>query len=138
MKECSRCKLKKPFTDFYAKKPKSFGSKYFSRCIACIIEASQISKKKYPNRVKKEQAKALFKHRYGIYPEDKEKMLIAQNRRCKICNIEVEGRTAHLDHCHKTGKVRGVLCNKCNHGIGLFGDSIISLEKAILYLKKKA
>jgi len=44
------------------------------------------------------------------------------------------GNKAHLDHCHTTGKIRGFLCQKCNHGLGLFNDSIQALKSAIEYL----
>jgi len=65
-------------------------------------------------------------------------MLEEQNYRCAICNNEdeVEGRRLAIDHCHTTGVVRGLLCGKCNRGIGLFYDSQELLERAINYLNK--
>ena len=54
--------------------------------------------------------------------------------KCAICGSERQGRNHSLDHCHATGKLRGILCNKCNSGLGFFRDRIDLLEKAIAYL----
>jgi hypothetical protein len=58
---------------------------------------------------------------------------------CKICDVtltESQGATGRcVDHDHKTGRVRGVLCNNCNRALGLFGDSITALNSAISYLE---
>jgi hypothetical protein len=70
-------------------------------------------------------------------------MLESQNGLCKICNKEetrksrTEGKICQLaiDHCHTTGKIRGLLCHACNIAIGKFKDDINLLEKAIQYLK---
>jgi len=54
---------------------------------------------------------------------------------CRICGAK-PGRKAHaIDHCHRTNRVRGALCEPCNRGIGLLGEDIERLERAILYLK---
>ena len=70
-------------------------------------------------------------------------LLEKQNNKCAICKlpeIMINPRTKELknlavDHCHKTGKVRGLLCVRCNHGIGNFKDNEIFLEEALKYLK---
>lgn len=57
---------------------------------------------------------------------------------CDICGtVEADGphRKFCLDHCHSTGQIRGILCNRCNTSIGKFEDSVALLESAILYLK---
>lgn len=71
---------------------------------------------------------------YGMTFEDYEKLVIEQDSRCAICGIKTEN--FHIDHCHITNKVRGLLCCKCNPGLGYFSDSVELLEKAIIYLKK--
>mgnify|MGYP000094078581 FL=1 len=65
-------------------------------------------------------------------------MLEAQDYKCAICGNEdeVEGRRLAIDHCHSTGDVRGLLCGKCNRGLGLFYDNQELLNKAIQYLKQ--
>ena len=65
-------------------------------------------------------------------------MLEAQNGRCKICGTDTPMGTGafHVDHCHMTNKVRGLLCHKCNVGLGHFNDNISLLSTAILYLNE--
>jgi len=57
-----------------------------------------------------------------------------QNGKCAICDLEKSPLC--LDHCHTTGKVRGLLCRNCNGVLGRFGDDIKRFETAALYLKK--
>ena len=81
---------------------------------------------------------------YGITLEDYTKKLIGQGGVCAICKlpeISVDKRTGNLrnlavDHCHTTGKVRGLLCSNCNMAIGKFKDSILLIETAVSYLKE--
>lgn len=75
---------------------------------------------------------------YGVTPFEYGEMLWNQNFKCKLCDTELgkDTKAPHLDHNHKTGKIRGILCHHCNTGLGLFKDSITMLEKAIEYLRK--
>jgi hypothetical protein len=79
---------------------------------------------------------------YGITAEDYYNMLAAQNNKCAICESEevnssrVSSGKLFIDHSHTTGKVRGLLCSKCNHGIGLLNDDTALLQKAIEYLNQ--
>lgn len=72
---------------------------------------------------------------FGISYEYFLKMRNDQNNLCKICGQPEERRNLSVDHCHKTGKIRGLLCSKCNTALGLFGDNVKSLLSAIEYLK---
>ena len=79
----------------------------------------------------------LLKKTYGITLEQKEKMFEEQGNRCAICkNASTEGKNWHVDHCHKTKKVRGILCNHCNLMIGHAKDNAKTLLAAAEYLKK--
>ncbi len=53
---------------------------------------------------------------------------------CGICGSEIKGKNKHVDHDHKTGKIRGVLCDNCNHMLGMSHENIELLKKAIVYL----
>ena len=74
--------------------------------------------------------------RYGITPEQRDQMLIDQDYKCGICECCIEGKNAHLDHCHASGKIRKMLCWNCNGGLGNFKDNQELLMKAISYLNE--
>jgi len=79
-----------------------------------------------------------LKRKYGITLEQYEKLLADQGGVCAVCggpHVGVGGRY-HVDHDHRTGVVRGLLCGTCNTGLGQFKDDPVVLEKAISYLKK--
>jgi hypothetical protein len=74
--------------------------------------------------------------RYGLSEEQYNNMLLLQKNKCAICEVILTvGRGTHVDHCHATGKVRGILCYYCNTMLGQAKDSTQTLQKAILYLK---
>lgn len=76
--------------------------------------------------------------RYGITLEQYQKLLDKQQSRCAICltdDPKGRGDKLHVDHCHTTGSIRGLLCGKCNTGLGLFNDNINILRNAIKYLE---
>lgn len=74
--------------------------------------------------------------RYGLTVEEYENMYTNQKGKCSICGGQPKRKNLSVDHCHKTSKVRGLLCEKCNVGLGSFGDNITFLKNAILYLEK--
>lgn len=78
-----------------------------------------------------------LKRQYGITLEDYNDLLVVQNYKCAICpkshSESLHG--LHIDHCHKTKKVRGLLCMQCNTVLGKVNDNIKILENAITYLK---
>lgn len=75
---------------------------------------------------------------YGLTGKAFRALWAAQNGGCGICAVPLDtltGKQLHVDHDHKTGKVRGLLCNSCNTALGRFKDSTEMLAKAIGYLK---
>ena len=86
--------------------------------------------------------KSFIQRTYGITAEDYYNMLADQDGKCSICeseevnNSRISSGKLFIDHCHDTGKVRGLLCSKCNHAIGLLNDDVDLLQKAIVYLNK--
>lgn len=77
--------------------------------------------------------------KYGLSVEDFYALLYAQRGACAICGDRASGkgpsgRRLNIDHCHKTGKVRGLLCVSCNRALGWFRDNPELLRKAIVYL----
>jgi len=77
-----------------------------------------------------------FVRRFGITLEEWETLLVAQNYLCCICGIDLRTTRADTDHCHATGKNRGILCHNCNVGLGFFKDSPQLLLSASEYLLK--
>lgn len=76
--------------------------------------------------------------KYGLTPEKYTEMQISQRHRCAICRRDEAGGRGrwHIDHCHETGKVRGLLCSRCNVGLGLMFDSVDQLRRAAAYLER--
>lgn len=77
---------------------------------------------------------------YGLTIEQFDEMSAKQGGRCAVCGSPPRNGKANLDvdHDHKTGKVRGLLCDVCNRAIGLLGDDAESLARAAQYLKDPA
>jgi len=90
------------------------------------------------------QKNSYLKRMFGIDLNDYNNLLFEQNGVCAICKLPEKGKrrltepkALAVDHCHVTGKIRGLLCSECNKGIGLFNDNIELLYTALLYLKNE-
>jgi hypothetical protein len=79
--------------------------------------------------------RSYLKQVYGISVEEYEALLARQNGVCAICKKKDRVRLC-VDHCHDARTVRGLLCNKCNIGLGHFDDDIERLRAAIAYLER--
>ena len=107
---------------------------------AFLVWQRNYQKDNYDSKLRWNRLKSVF----GVNKEQYDAMLTSQNHVCAICK-EPEtlkskiGRRRHeflcIDHCHDTGKIRGLLCRKCNGSLGGFKDSISMLESAIKYLE---
>jgi len=77
--------------------------------------------------------------KYGLTVDEFEAMWAAQHGLCAVCNTELQRtgmQSYNIDHCHTSGRVRGVLCRSCNWGIGILGDDPARLEAAARYLRE--
>lgn len=75
--------------------------------------------------------------RYGLTLEQYNQFLLSQNNCCAICKTQHHnGKGWHIDHCHKTNIIRGILCNNCNVALGHFKEDVDLMLKAIEYLQK--
>lgn len=99
-------------------------------------EAGKRSNIKYRNKpdVKLKVKSRSLKKRYGIDLVEYKRLVELQKGLCAICG-KFEGEKLHIDHCHETNKVRGLLCGSCNRGLGMFKDDVMLFNKAIDYLK---
>lgn len=130
MKICSKCKVEKQETEFHKRNNRRCGLK--SICKECH---KLYPKKRSHNYMRNYD---LMKS-YSITHDEYSSILLSQGGKCAICEIkesDLVGRKKYLcvDHNHKTGQIRGLICDKCNRGIGLLQDSIDVLQKAIVYL----
>lgn len=115
--ECSSCRaVKIRLLDFHSKK---------AQCVECLTSSE--SRSLGPNAYR---AKI-----YGISVETYQKMWFDQEGRCAICKEPETTQILSIDHCHKTNKVRGLLCQRCNLGLGNFRDGQENLRAAITYLE---
>lgn len=87
------------------------------------------------NKVKKYRRKYHLKHKFGITQEQYIQLLNSQNCKCFICG-RLQVKIMHIDHNHKTGEIRGLLCFKCNTALGCVDDKISILKQMINYLEK--
>jgi len=146
-KLCSVCKKFFLLNRFHKDKRKTSG--YDSKCKEChnryyIQNKKRILTKqiKYYNKIKrtpdyimKRKNRKLIRE-FGITLNKYLSMCEAQKSKCAICKLIPKGKSKVLfvDHNHKTGKIRGLLCYKCNMGLGYFKDSVDSLKRASDYL----
>lgn len=144
-KHCKKCGQTKPLEEFYPHNRTRDGVQYW--CKDCqkkaIVSGYRNDPKKHAayNREwgKKNTAKKADWHlrwRTGLPVGTYDKMLAKQNGRCAICGLPPEnGTRLHVDHCHDTGAIRGLLCGKCNTGIGQLLHSEEILLAAIEYIR---
>jgi hypothetical protein len=125
-KYCPRCSTVKAKEEFGRNRAARDG--LTSYCKSCHKQVT------LENRIKNHGSDRNYKLklRYGITEDDFERMLARQGGLCAICRV-VPG--TFVDHCHTTGRVRGVLCFNCNNGLGHFADNLVLLELAALYLE---
>jgi len=119
---CKVCQARKSVDEF----PALEGGKYV--CRVCLALANQV----------------YGLARQGLTGSEYERLLKEQNGCCAICGRPNGHRSCNgnecklaVDHDHKTGTVRGLLCNNCNRGLGRFKDSVKLLEAAICYLQRE-
>lgn len=161
MKKCIKCKISKSLEGFHSHPGYKDGLR--TRCRSCVNEQRKIRYKKNPEPFNKYSrsyyAKNADKCRswakqyrkdnpliyknyrlkecYGITIDDYQNILDSQNGCCAICKSDraKSYKFFAVDHCHSTGKIRGLLCEGCNTGIGLFKDNPEFLRVAADYLE---
>ena len=129
---CTSCRMFKPWSEYRKHSLSSTG--YQSQCKECMS-------KNYPYERKKHRG-YVVRSKYGMEQHEYQEMLQAQGGVCAICgNAESSTNGKHIDslavdHDHKTGSVRGLLCRRCNTLLGFAQDDIEILQRAIDYLSK--
>lgn len=138
-KICVICQVRKtldnfPIIDKYIKRNGSVTVWRRKQCLECY---KSNRREWFKNNTNKQKiSRKLVLSQYGLDETTYQELLKKQNGRCKICFISQDdyGKNLHVDHCHKTGKVRGLLCSLCNQGLGLFKDRYDVILRASHYL----
>lgn len=141
MKRCGRCGELKPFAEFKRAPRNRDGLTLW--CVECKADYDrEFRSTPYHKAKKQEQHRRKKLARYGMTPEDYEEMRESQEGLCAICKKPPSYKPpAHglvVDHDHRTGYVRGLLCFKCNAGLGSFNDDFMLLHEAKEYLLESA
>jgi hypothetical protein len=133
-KSCPICGELKERSEFYKWKSRQDGLTAY--CKICFNKKNKEWFKENPDKLPTLKEKRIYSRNknFGISEKEYEQMLVEQNNKCAICKIQI-GWEAAVDHCHNTDKIRGLLCRKCNLGLGAFKDNIETIRKAILYVK---
>ena len=136
MRTCKDCGQTKPLTEFYKSNKKG---NYHPRCKPCHVKKVQSVYTKEKGRDKN------LRSNYGITLEQYNVMLVEQNHQCKVCGTtDPGGRQAGrggsadvmcVDHCHKTGRIRGLLCHDCNRCLGILKEDVTRLRNMIKYIE---
>ena len=106
-------------------------------CSECKLLRMRIDRNKNPKKYLQYYKTSHRRKNYNLEPHEYNKLIEDSNNLCMICKSPPGNKSLNIDHDHKTGKVRGLLCHGCNTTLGLMKDNIDILTKAIEYLKKE-
>ena len=130
MKICTKCKVEKPAGEFWPDRRRTSG--LMARCKGCKTDDARdylATRPDYHSTVYAKNREATRERhlvrKYGVTLADYRAMLAAQGGKCAICLAPEAAQfkgVFHVDHCHATGAVRGLLCRGCNHMLGAVGD----------------
>lgn len=124
MKRCNKCKTDKPLDEFW---------KNQTVCKECqrAYRRDNLDAKAKSDRASWEYG---LRNNFGMTPEEYYELLELQRDVCAICGKDDGTRRLAVDHDHETGEIRGLLCRKCNMGLGLLGDDPELVLNALRYL----
>lgn len=136
-KVCTKCGETKPLSEYSHKRPTGRKPGLQPRCKSCAVEDTREWYRKNKDKAKNSRLVSA----YGITLQEYEGVIAKQNNRCLICGVKFKTKKVGpdspvVDHCHSTGRVRGILCNECNRGLGYFRDSPQALRQAANYLEE--
>jgi hypothetical protein len=131
LKQCSKCSTFKPVDLFYKDRSKIDG--LATMCKTCKDTSVTRSRENKPDKYRQYQREYRLQYYYNISTSQYEELFQLQNGGCAICQ-RASNKMLYVDHDHTTGVVRGLLCENCNKGLGLFRDDPATIRSAIIYL----
>lgn len=140
-KTCPKCGEHKSATEFAVNLRGPRKGLLVTYCKQCNLAQQAKRRAKDKTIYERVERNSKYKRQYGITVDDYNRMLATQNDGCGICGVKTPGNRTkhfHVDHCHSTGKVRGLLCHKCNRALGLFSDNVDVLLQAAKYLSEES
>ena len=133
---CPTCKVIHSDITPYAWQQRKYYCRECRKEISRVIYQRDPEKHLAPRRGEKNRS-IMMKHRYGLSIESWQDMVDAQQGCCALCDTyAIDPKKLKIDHNHETGQVRGLLCNNCNAGLGMFDENPYKLQKAINYINK--
>jgi hypothetical protein len=134
VRECRKCGTSKPLDEYYQNKQTGRPSGY--TCKECTKQAVRGRLERIAHQVPELQRGYDLKRRYGITADEYDRLLLKQGGACAICDGPPggKGKYFHVDHCHGSGAIRGLLCNNCNRGLGQLRERAEIVRAAIAYL----
>jgi hypothetical protein len=145
-KKCGKCQQVKPLLEFHVDKSRKLGVTSYCKVCKLDYRRKQYAENKPRDRdyfkeyyrKNPRKAKEYSLKMYGLTLKDFDSMRDKQKHCCAICQTHESDlrRKLFVDHCHATGKVRGLLCQSCNTMIGNAKDSVLVLQAGIKYLSK--
>ena len=110
--------------------------KLLSEYSSWIGKTSRLWNKMCKSCMSRETADLNRRASYKLSKDEYQKLLESSGNKCQICQREEIGKSRlAIDHCHASGEIRGLLCRRCNSGLGYFDDNLIGLMKAVAYLR---
>ncbi len=135
-KSCSKCGEPKPLKSFG--KCKTTVDKLRPECKACQALFAADYYKQNAEKMKRAARESRLKRRYGVDLETYDQMLEAQDGHCALCpKTDDNGASLAVDHSHKTGKVRGLLCRACNGTLGYLEREDDFITRAVEYIRTR-
>jgi ribulose bisphosphate carboxylase small subunit len=135
---CNKCLESKPATAEHFYKDKRVKTGLWRICKKCFISARAEKSAIYRNSAvgKRKKRNSRFLRTYGLTIEEYEALFEEQNGKCAICQLPPTEEFLAVDHNHENGRVRGLLCRKCNAAIGLLQEDYKILSAATTYILK--
>lgn len=130
-KKCKKCQLLIDLDNFYVAYKNKYGIVYCTTCKDC----NKLTSVEWGRNNRHKHYGYEIKYKYGLTIKEYDEMVLAQNNKCAICQGSSVKRFS-IDHCHKTGKIRGLLCFACNSAIGKLKENKELFINAINYLEK--